>query len=61
MKKWDKEERPKIEKEEDRKEEFWSKVKWSNKTGSDGQRSLIGEERGREMNLKDEKQGYEMK
>ena len=66
MKKWDKEERLKNEKEEDekeedQKEEFWSKREWSNKTGSDGQRSLIGEERGREMNLKDEKQGYEMK
>ena len=52
MKKWDKEERLKNEKEEDQKEEFWSKGEWSNKTGSDGQRSLIGKDRGHEMNLK---------
>ena len=44
--------RPKNEKEEDQKEEFWSKGEWSNKTGSDGQRSLIGKDRGHEMNLK---------
>ena len=61
MKKWDQGERLKNEKEEDQKEEFWSKGEWSNKTGSDGQRSLIGEDRGHEMNLKGEKQEYEMK
>ena len=58
--KWKHSER-KNEEEEDQKEESWSNSSGQNKTESNGQRSLIREDRGPEMKMKIENKGPEMK
>ena len=51
----------KNEEEEDQKEESWSNRSGQSKTESNGQRSLIREDRGPEMKVKTENKGSEMK
>ena len=53
--------RQRVKRKRIKKEESWSKREWSNTTELDGQRSSIGKDRGPEMKLIGEKQGYEMK
>ena len=51
----------KNEEEEDQKEKSWSNRSGQSKTESNGQRSLIREDRGPEMKVKTENKGSEMK